>query len=148
MRDFILRWLISIAALFIVVYVAGGINVDSWQTLVAAALILGLLNAFLRPILVLLTLPFNILTLGFFTLIINGFIFYITAKFVKGFSVTNFWSAFWAALLFSIVSFFINIFIGTRSRRPGTGARINFYRTGSTKKQDNDIIDVEGHVEK
>ncbi len=146
MKNFLLRWIINIAALFIVVYVAGGISVDSWQTVVAAAFILGLLNAFLRPILVLLTLPFNILTLGFFTFVINGFIFYLTAKFVKGFSVIDFWSAFWAAILFSIVSFFISLFIGTRGQGPG--ASINFYKTNSNTTKDDDIIDVEGHVEK
>jgi len=142
MKDFLIRFATNIAALFVVVYIAGGISVDSWQSVVVASLILGLLNAFLRPILVLLTLPFNILTLGLFTLVINGFIFYLTAKFVKGFSVTSFWSAFWAAVLFSIVSFFINLLI------PKPGIKMNFYRTTSTINKNNDIIDVEGHVEK
>lgn len=140
--SFLIRWIINIAALFIVVYVAGGVSVDSWQTVVVAALILGLLNAFLRPILVLLTLPFNILTLGLFTLVINGFIFYLTARFVKGFSVMDFWSAFWAALLFSIVSFFINLLI------PKPQMNINLYRSTFKNSKDDDIIDVEGHVEK
>ena len=145
MNNFLIKWMMNIAALFIVVYLAGGVSTDGWQPLVVAAFILGLFNAFLRPALILLTLPFNILSLGLFTLIINGFLFYLTSKFVKGFYVMDFWSAFWAALLFSVISFLLNIFLtpdinikmhSTRHRRKhGSGAA------------DNNFIDVEGKPE-
>lgn len=145
MNNFLIKWMMNIAALFIVVYVAGGVSTDGWQSLVVAAFILGLFNAFLRPALILLTLPFNILSLGLFTLIINGFLFYLTSKFVKGFYVMDFWSAFWAALLFSVISFLLNIFLGPDinikirsgkySIKPGSGT------------EDNNFIDVEGKPE-
>jgi putative membrane protein len=96
-------------ALFVVVNVVSGISVDRWQTLLVGALVLGLLNAFLRPILLILTLPVNIITLGLFTLVLNGLIFYLAAWLVEGFHVTGFWNSFVAALVFSIVSFLLNL---------------------------------------
>ena len=72
---------------------------------------IGLLNAFLRPVLIFFTLPVTILTLGLFTLVINGVIFYLAAWLVKGFHVAGFWSAFVAALVFSVVSFLLNLLI-------------------------------------
>src|SRR5512143_3975146 len=98
-------------ALLIVVNVVSGIRVDRWQTLLAGALVLGLLNAFLRPVLFFLTLPVTVATLGLFTLVLNGLVFYLAAWLVKGFYVTGFWSSFVAALVFSIVSFLLNMLI-------------------------------------
>jgi putative membrane protein len=115
-RGLLLKWLVNTIALFVVVNVVAGIGVERWQTMLAGALALGLLNAFFRPILLLLTLPINVLTLGLFTLVINGLIFYMAAWLVKGFYVTGFWNAFVAALLFSIVSFLLNLLI-----RPDSG---------------------------
>lgn len=102
MKGFFVRWLLNGMALVVAVHIAPGIRYDNWKTLVIAALVLGLLNAFLKPILVLLTLPVNILTLGIFTLFINGFIFYVTSLLLKGFSVAGYWYAFLGALVFSI----------------------------------------------
>ena len=112
MGELLLKWLVNAMALFIVVHVVPGVSVAKWQTLLAGALVLGLLNAFFRPILIFLTLPVNILTLGLFTLVINGLLFYLAAWLVKGFHVTGFWSSFVAALVFSIVSFMLNFLIG------------------------------------
>ena len=81
-----------------------------------AALALGLLNTFLRPLLMLLTLPVNILTLGLFTLFVNGFIFYLTAWLVGGFVVAGFWSAFFGALVFSVISCLLGILIDPEGR--------------------------------
>lgn len=109
---FLFKWLSNVVALFIVIQFVSGVAVDRWQSLFLAGLVIGLLNAFLRPILIFLTLPVNILTLGLFTLVINGFLFYLAAQLVKGFTVTGFGSALVAAILFSIISFILNIFIG------------------------------------
>jgi len=110
-KTILLKWAINAMALFIVVHLVSGISVDRWQTLLVGALVLGLLNAFLRPVLLFLALPVNILTLGLFTLVVNGLIFYLAAWLVKGFHVTGFWSSFVAALVFSIVSFLLNVLI-------------------------------------
>jgi len=115
-KGLLLKWLVNTIALFVVVNVVAGISVERWQTLLVGALALGLLNAFFRPILMLLTLPINVLTLGLFTLIINGLIFYLAAWMIKGFYVAGFWSAFVAALVFSIVSFLLNLLIHADSR--------------------------------
>ena len=114
MMGFLFKWLSNVIALFIVIQFVSGVTVERWQSLFVAGLVIGLLNAFLRPILIFLTLPVNILTLGLFTLVINGFLFYLAALLVSGFSVTGFGSALLAAILFSIISFILNIFIGWR----------------------------------
>jgi putative membrane protein len=112
-KGLLLKWLVNSMALFVVVNVVAGISVERWQTLLVGALTLGLLNAFFRPILLLLTLPINLLTLGLFTLVINGLTFYLAAWLIKGFYVAGFWSAFVAALVFSIVSFLLNLLVRT-----------------------------------
>lgn len=104
MTRFLLKWFINIIALLVVIHVIAGVGIDNFQTVVVAALILGLLNSILRPFILILTLPLTIISFGLFTLIVNGFLFYLAAKFVKGFTVAGFWNAFWAALLFSIIS--------------------------------------------
>lgn len=121
MLKFFIRWAINSIALLLVVHMTSRVSVDSWTVLIAAALVLGLLNAFLKPLIVIITLPFNIMSLGLFTLVINGFLFYLASKLTQGFHVAGFWSAMWAALLFSIVSFFLNMFTGGGNVRAGTG---------------------------
>lgn len=111
MKGLLLKWLVNSIALFAVAHMVAGISVDRWQTVFAAALVIALLNAFLRPILIFLTLPVTILTLGLFTLVINGFIFFLAAWLVKGFHVAGFGSAFVAALVFSVVSFLLSLLI-------------------------------------
>ena len=145
MKNFLIKWIVNIATLFAVIHLVAGVSADSWESVIVAALVLGLLNAFVRPFIILFTLPFTILTLGFFTLIINAFIFYMASKFVKGFEVINFWSAFWAALLFSIISSLLNFMLTPKinirygSFRPTGGSRLNIDK--------DDVIDVEGKVE-
>ncbi len=113
MPGFLLKWLVNTVALFVVVQVVPGVSVARWQTLLAGALVLGLLNAFFRPVLLLFTLPVNVLTLGLFTLVVNALVFYLAAWLVKGFYVTGFWSSFVAALVFSVVSFFLNLLLNS-----------------------------------
>lgn len=109
MKGFFIRWLIHGLSLVVVVNIISGIRVDNWQTTAIAALVLGLLNAFLRPILLLFTLPINVLTLGIFTLFINAGLFSLASWLVKGFSVAGFWNAFFGALVFSITSGLLNL---------------------------------------
>lgn len=111
MKIFLLRWLINTVSLFAVVNIIPGITVGSWITVVVAALVLGLLNAFLRPLILLLTLPVNLLTLGLFTLVVNAFMFYLASVLVRGFEIAGFGYAFLGALVFSVISFLLNIII-------------------------------------
>ena len=92
-----------------------GIQIDRFSDLLIATVVLGLLNAFLRPLVILLTLPVTILTLGLFTLVINGVMFYLAANLVSGFHVTGFGTAFLAALLFSLFSSVLNMLFQPKS---------------------------------
>ncbi len=144
MSNFLIKWLVNVPSLLIVVQLVPGIQVDNWQVAFLAALALGLVNAFLRPLLLMLTLFLNILSFGLFTLVINGFLFFMVSKVVPGFKVVDFWSAFWGALFFSLISFILSIFftsqaqIQTRIFRPNSPA----------KTKHTDVIDVEGKIEK
>ena len=104
----IVRWLISALALMLIAYYVPGIAVTSFYSALVAALILGLINALIRPFILLLTLPINIFTLGLFTLVINALMFWLASSIVKGFSVAGFWPAFWGALLMCVVSWAVN----------------------------------------
>jgi len=111
MKRFFIGWLVNTTALLVVIHVVSGISIDRWQTTFIASLVLGLLNIFIRPVLIILTLPVNVLTLGIFTLFINGFMFYLAASLVRGFEVMNFGSAFLGAFVFSIIAFLLNLLI-------------------------------------
>lgn len=106
---FLLRWLINTAALLIASYLVPGVSFSSFWSALIAALIFGLVNAVIRPIMILLTLPVNMLTLGLFTLIINALMFWLTASIVKGFTVTGFWPAFFGALVYWVVIMLVNL---------------------------------------
>ena len=114
MTRLVLTWALNSFALFIVMKLIPGIQIDRFQNLLLATLVIGLLNVFLKPIIVLLTLPVTVLTLGLFTFVINGVIFYLAAHLVPGFHVTGFGSAFLAALLFSLFSFVLNMLFGSK----------------------------------
>ena len=111
MRVFLLKWFVTAVSIFIVANIFNLIYIENLLVLVLAALVLGILNAFFKPFLLLLTLPINLLSLGFFTLVINGFLLWVVSGLVSGFEITSFWKAFWAALLISIVSALINFLI-------------------------------------
>lgn len=100
----LLTWLINAAALFALPYLMDSVHVDSFSAALVAALILGLINTLIKPILILLTLPVTVLTLGLFILVINGLMFWFVADLVKGISVAGFSSAIIAALLYSVIS--------------------------------------------
>ena len=110
MKRFLIHWLVIALALWVTAYVLPGVSVDSTQALAIAAIVLGLVNALIRPVLTILTLPITILTLGLFYLVINGLTFLLAAKLVPGFHVGGFWWAVLGALLVSIVSAFVGSF--------------------------------------
>ena len=100
----LITWLINAASLFALPYLMQSVRVVSFSTALIAALVLGLVNVLIKPILVLLTLPVTLLTLGLFIFVINGLMFWAVANFVGGFQVAGFWSAVGAALLYSLIS--------------------------------------------
>ncbi len=110
MRHFIFRWMITTVAVMVAAALISGIRYDSIGALIGAALLLGILNAFLRPILLLLMAPLIILTLGIFILVVNGLMLYLVNDLVHGFHVDSFGSAFWGAILISIVSWMLSAF--------------------------------------
>ena len=115
MTRLLLTWALNAFALFFVMKLVPGIQIDRFSDLLIATLVLGLLNAFLRPLIILLTLPVTVLTLGLFTLVINGVMFSLAAYLVSGFHVSSFGAAFLAALLFSLFSFVLNMLFRTKS---------------------------------
>lgn len=102
----IIKWLGSALAVMIASYVLPGVKLDSFWSALWVALFLGLVNIIIKPLLILLTLPINILTLGLFTFVINAILILLASSVIKGFSV----SGFWVALLFSIVLAIFNYF--------------------------------------
>jgi putative membrane protein len=144
MSNFLIKWLVNIPSLLIVVQLVPGIQVENWRVAFLASLMLGLVNAFLRPLLLMLTLFLNILSFGLFTLIINGFLFFMVSKVVPGFKVVDFWSAFWGALFFSMISFILNILFTSKTNIQSRSSR----RQYPTKSKQSDVIDVEGKVER
>lgn len=118
----IIRWVVSTLALFATAYLVPGIRVEdpnAWMVYAMMALILGLVNAVIRPLLKLLSCPLIILTLGIFVLVINGASFLLAARIAEvlgvGFYVDDFWSALLGALIVSVISIFFNIFLKDRS---------------------------------
>jgi len=140
MVGFFIRWLVNTLALIIVVNIVPGISAGEWQTVAVAALVLGFLNAFLRPLIILFTLPLHVMSLGLFTLVTNGLMLYAVSKIVEGFYVAGFWSAFWGALFFSVISFVLNFFIDPQGK-----VSVHVYQRQSRYPGgDEHVIDVEG----
>jgi putative membrane protein len=104
----LIRLIVNAAALLAVAYLVPGVHVSGIGAALIAALVLGIVNAILKPILIILSLPLEILTLGLFTLVINAALFYLVAKIGIGLSVDSFGAAFLGALVLSIVSFILS----------------------------------------
>lgn len=107
----LLVWLLNTLALIAVAYLMPSIRIADFTSALIAALILGLVNAFIRPILILLTLPVTVVTLGLFILVINGLLFWFVGSVVSGFVVEGFWSGVVGAILFSVVSWILTSLI-------------------------------------
>src|SRR6266702_6763771 len=103
LKGFLQRWLITTVSVLVATPMVDGIDTDNWQGLLVATLVLGLLNAFLRPLLLLLSLPLVVVTLGLFTLVVNAVLLYMVGQ-MKFFHVRSFGAAFWGALGFSLVA--------------------------------------------
>jgi putative membrane protein len=113
MAQFVIQVLINGAVIFAIAYfIPALIRVTDVQTALIAALVLGVVNAVIRPIALLLTIPFNLITLGLFTLVVNAFMLYIAAAIVGGFDILGFWQAIVAALLISVVSSWLTSALG------------------------------------
>jgi len=107
----ILIWCCNALALLTVAYLLPGVQLDGFGSALIAALVLGLINTLLRPLLILLTLPVTVLTLGFFILVINGLLFWLAGSVLRGFEVTGFWVGMIGALLYSIISYVLSLLI-------------------------------------
>ena len=116
MRGLVIRWLVSAAALYLTSLIVRGIEIQGVVPLLFAAVTIGVLNAVVRPFVLLLTLPLNILTLGLFTLVVNAMMLWMAAKVVIGFNVHGFWSALGGWLVMSFFTFVINVLIGETGR--------------------------------
>ena len=104
-------WLINALALMAVAYLMPSIEVSSFGAALVAALVLGLVNAIVRPVLVLLTLPVTILTLGLFIFVLNGLLFWMVGSWLQGFEVAGFWPAVFGAIVFSIISWALSALV-------------------------------------
>ena len=110
MKHFVFRWAVTTIAVMVASSVIHGIRYDTVASLIGASLLLGILNAFIRPFLLILSAPLILVTLGFFILILNGLLLLVVPGVVVGFHVDGFWSAFWGAIVISIVSWILSAF--------------------------------------
>lgn len=111
LSQFLLHWALMALSLWVASQVFRGITVTDKQSLFVAALLLGLANAVVRPLLVFLTLPLTLLTLGFFLLVINALMILLVAALVKGFKISGFWTAFFASIFISLFNFVVSLII-------------------------------------
>lgn len=110
MRHFVIRWAITTVAVMVASSILQGIRFDTVPSLIGASLLLGILNAFVRPVLLILGAPLILLTLGFFILVVNSLMLLVVPHIVTGFHVDSFWSSFWGAIVISIVSWILSAF--------------------------------------
>lgn len=113
---FLVRLIANALAILTAAYIMPGIQVSGGLAVLAAALVLALVNAIVRPILLLLTLPFTLLTLGLFIFFLNAFCLWLTSVLVKGFEVEGFWTAVGGAIIVSIVSWIVTVMLSDRGR--------------------------------
>lgn len=152
---FIARFLLILAGVFVASGISGSaIQYDGLGSLILVSLLVSVFNILLKPVLVLFTLPFVILTFGLGILFINALIFYFVGSIVDGFQVASFWAALWGAFVVSLVSIFFQIFVSGKSNRkilspqsdnpntngtPSSSQKVNRYRPGRDKE---DVIDI------
>jgi putative membrane protein len=137
MKPFLVRWLVTTLAVFLTAHVIHGITYDSWGALICASLLLGIVNALVRPILLLLSLPLIVFTMGLFILVVNAFMLKLVSGVVWGFHVTGFWSAFFGSILIGFVSWILNGFF-----RDDEGRIRVITRQSQMKRVSGRIIDI------
>ncbi|HHY84224.1 MAG TPA: phage holin family protein [Verrucomicrobia bacterium] len=138
LKKFLQSWIINTLAVLVAVSILPGLRYDTVVDLFVASLLLGILNAFVRPFLIVLALPLLIFTLGLFYFVINGLLLYFVGFLVKGFHVDGFWWAFGGALIISVISLVLNFLTGTGD------SRIEIRRGRSRRDSDDNgpVIDV------
>ncbi len=141
LKEFLQRWIISTVAVLVATFIVPGIHFKGWPDLLAATFLLGILNTFLRPLLLFLSLPLLVFSLGLFTLVINAFLLYLVAWLIPTFHIAGFGHAFLAALVISIITIFLNSLTGTGR------SRVRVKRDGERPPDDHDdgngpVIDV------
>ncbi len=110
MTAFLVRWLITSVSVLVAAHVIPGISYSGWGALVGASLLLGIINAFVRPVLLLLSLPFIIVTMGLFIFVVNALLLMFVSAMIPSFHVAGFWSAFFGAIVVGIVSWILSSF--------------------------------------
>jgi len=124
LTPFLVHWAITALSLWVASYVFKGLKFDKASSLVIAALLLGLANAVVKPLLIVLTLPLTLVTFGLFLLVINALMILLVAGLVRGFTVASFWTAFFASIFISLLSILIGAFVsspGTEIQLPRSG---------------------------
>ncbi len=111
---FIARWFVSALSIYIIAYLMVGVNVSSFEATLLAAAILGIVNTFIKPLLIVLTLPISVITLGLFTFIINGIVLKLTAGLVSGFEVRGLLDAIIGSILISAVNMILGGLLGVK----------------------------------
>ena len=141
MKTFLTRWFVTTIAVAVAAQITG-MHAEGLLPLLVAALLLGFFNAVIRPVLLVLSLPFILVTLGFFILVVNALMLWIVGKLVPGFHVDGFWTAFFGSIVVSIVSWFLNAIIGTSETQQHIAVR----RTESVdgiKRVEGRVVDSE-----
>lgn len=140
MPGILIRWLTTTAAIVATAYLLDGIRVSGFFSAIFAGAMLGILNAFFRPIALLLTLPINILSLGLFTFIINALMLKMASGLIPGFDVYGFWTAIFGSFLISVISWLLNCFVSEQGTV--TSFNVKHDRKAAMGDQD-DTIDLE-----
>ena len=140
MKPFLTRWLATTVAVAAAEWLLTGIHADGWLSLIVAALLLGIINAVIRPIMLLLSLPFILVTLGFFILVVNALLLWLVGLLVPGFHVDGFWTAFLGAIIIGIVNWVLSAFFKGSDGQYHVMTHHSDIRTGGGMKQ------VEGRV--
>jgi len=117
MSAFLIRWMVTTVAVFVAEKLIPGIDCGSLSALLGASLLLGIANAFIRPLLLLLSIPFIILTMGLFFFVVNALFLLFVSHLITSFEVSGFWSAFFGAIIISIVSWLLSSFFRTSDGR-------------------------------
>ncbi len=112
----LLKWLIMAASIVISAYLIPGVQVSGFLAALWVALFLGIVNVLIKPVLILITLPINILTLGLFTFVINAFLIILGSSIIKGFEVGGFWAAVLFSIVLSLINYVLGSLLGTRDR--------------------------------
>src|SRR5688572_1775492 len=107
----LVTWIINAVALLALPYLMNSVTIDSFTLALVVAVVLGFVNTILRPVLILLTLPVTVVTLGLFVFVLNGLLFWMVANMFTGFHVAGFWSAVFAAMLYSVISWALSTLI-------------------------------------